>query len=93
MPACVVGSFDADLIRPLGVVTLYFGYVEAEVNVLPSRLREAGVPVEVSPIALLVHASVLAKGRVVPNDPSEPEYSITPDDLTGLAEQAFDCKE
>ena len=132
MPVGVGDSFEGDLIRPLGVVTLYFGYVEAEVNALLSQLREAAVPIEVSPVAplgqrlaalslaiqrlqapaidevlalleeskalvdrrnALVHASIVAKGRVVPNDPSKAAYSVTPDDLTALANHAFDWKE
>ncbi|MEQ1803244.1 MAG: hypothetical protein ABL989_15045 [Gammaproteobacteria bacterium] len=125
-------SFDGDLIRPLGLVTLYFGYVEAEVNALVAQLQARGVPIEI-PLAAplgqrlaefgaviqglqnagasevlglleesrllidrrnsLVHASILAKGRVTPNDPSKPEYSVTPDELSALAEEAFHWKE
>jgi hypothetical protein len=47
------GAFEGDLIRPLGQVTLTFGYVEAEVNELLQRLREGGVTVNVSPVASL----------------------------------------
>ena len=32
MPREVNGSFDGDLIRPLGLVTLYFAYAEGEVD-------------------------------------------------------------
>ena len=123
---------DGDLIRPLGLVTLYFGYLEAEVNALVSRLRDAGVPIEVSEssslglrlievgeavqgladpaadevLALigqskilidqrnaLVHASVLARGRVLPNKANSPEFQVNPTELTALANQAFDWKE
>ena len=42
------GAFEGDLIRPLGLVTLYFGYAEAQV-----MLREYGIAVDVSPIASL----------------------------------------
>jgi hypothetical protein len=126
------GSFEGDLIRPLGHVTLFFGYVEAEVNAICGLLRAKGVPIEVSPVAplgqrlaefekvvqalqsaavpevlslleeskslidrrnALVHASILAKGRVVPNDPKRPNFSVTPESLTALAEEAFHWKE
>jgi hypothetical protein len=128
----VSGTFEGDLIRPLGLVTLYFGYADAQVNLLMSMLQESGVAVEVAPIAPLgqrlkefasvaagfpgssaaevlglleesktlieqrnelVHASILAKGRVIPNDPSRAEFRVTPDQLTDLAERAFDWKE
>jgi hypothetical protein len=49
----VSGAFEGDLIRPLGLVTLYFGYVEAQVNLLLSMLRENGAAPDVSPIASL----------------------------------------
>src|SRR5262245_8741141 len=126
------GYFDGDLIRPLGLVTLHFGYAEAQVNRLLVMLRDCGVHIEVSPVAplgqklaeitmavgrltcagaaevlglleeskdlieqrnSLVHASVLAKGRVIPNDPKEPEFYVTPEALTALSEQAFNWKE
>jgi hypothetical protein len=128
----VSGAFEGDLLRPLGLVTLYFGYAEAQVNLLLSLLQECGVAVEVSPIApfgqrlkefasvaggfpesnaaevlglleesntlvdqrnALVHASILAKGRVIPNDPARMEFRVTPDQLTDLAERAFNWKE
>jgi hypothetical protein len=41
------GAFEGDLIRPLGLVTLCFGYAEFEVNALLEALKEAGLPVEV----------------------------------------------
>jgi hypothetical protein len=41
----------------------------------------------------LVHASILAKGRVIPNDPARVEFQVTPDQLTDLAERAFNWKE
>jgi len=125
-------SFEGDLIRPLGLVTLYFGYVEAEVNTLLDMLRDCGLTVDVSPVAplgrrlsvfakglsgfrcaegaevlelleeskllinrrnALVHASILAKGRVIPNDPSRLEFSVTPEKLMALADEAFTWKE
>ena len=125
------GSFEGDLIRPLGLVTLYFGYVEAEVNTLLDQLRGSGVRIEIPSTAplgqrlaefgtavqglagsgaaevlglleeskslidrrnALVHASILAKGRVIPNDPAKSVFSVTPDELTALAEQAFHWK-
>jgi hypothetical protein len=132
VPVRVSSSFEGDLIRPLGQVTLYFGYVEAEVNGLLRRLREIDVHVDVSAVAplgqrltafalaiqpfqgpavaevtalleeskvlidrrnALVHAGIYANGRVVPNDPAKPEYLVTPEILTSLAEQAFNWKE
>lgn len=126
------GSFEGDLVRPLGLVTLYFGYVEAQVNRLLDMVRDCGLSVDVSPAAplgqrlvefdravkrlhctaagevigllkeskslidqrnALVHASVLAKGRVIPNDPSKREFSVTPEELTVLAKRAFDWME
>ena len=126
------GYFEGDLIRPLGLVTLYFGYAEAQVNRLLIMLRDCGVHIEVSPVAplgqrlaeitvavgrltcagaaevlglleeskeliaqrnSLVHASVLAKGRVIPNDLEESEFYVTPEALTALADQAFNWKE
>jgi len=125
-------SFERDLIRPLGLVTLYFGYVEAEVNTLLDMFRDCGLTVDVSPVTplgqrlsvfakvlrglrcagvaevlelleeskllidrrnALIHASVLAKGRVIPNNPSRLEFSVTPEELTALADQAFTWKE
>jgi len=126
------GSFEGDLIRPLGLMTLHFGYVEAHVNSLLIMLRDCGLHIEVSPFAplgqrlekfsvavkglactgaaevleileeskalierrnSLVHASVLAKGRVIPNDPERLEFYVTPESLTALADQAFTWKE
>lgn len=126
------GSFEGDLVRPLGLVTLFFGYVEAEVNTLLELLRENRVSIVVSPVAplgqrlaefgkvvaglnsagvpevlglleeskalidrrnILVHASILAKGRVIPNNPARQEFSVTPEELTALAEEAFHWKE
>lgn len=126
------GAFEGDLIRPLGLVTLYFGYAEAKVNFLLAMLRECGVAIEIPPVAplgqriaefalvantfpapsaleivelleeskslieqrnALVHSSVLAKGRVIPNDPAKSELRVTPEQLTALAECAFDWKE
>lgn len=125
-------SFEGDLIRPLGEVTLCFGYVEAEITKLVEALREAGVNVDTSPFASLgqrlaafgdairtlpgpaaenilallaesfelidsrnslIHAGLYAGGRVKPNDPSKPEYTITPEKLTTLAERALNWKE
>lgn len=124
--------FEGDLIRPLGLVTLYFGYVEAEVNTLLDMLRDCGLIVEVSPVAplgyrlsvfakglgefcceegaevlelldeskllidrrnALIHASIMAKGLVIPNDSSKLEFSVTPEELTALADEAFTWKE
>jgi hypothetical protein len=41
-------SFEGDLIRPLGLVTLYFGYAEFEVDALLNALESAGFPVDIS---------------------------------------------
>ncbi len=125
-------SFEGDLIRPLGLVTLNFGYVEAQVNTLMDMLQDCGLSFDHlsgAPLGLrllefakvvrelrcaevgevvglleesksligrrndLVHASVLAGGRVIPNDPSKPEFSVTPEELTALAKRAFNWKE
>lgn len=40
--------FEGDLIRPLGLVTLYFGYAEAQVNTLIEMLNECGLKIAVS---------------------------------------------
>jgi len=45
------GDFEGDLIRPLGLVTLYFGYAEAQVNLLLGMLKDCGLRIAVSPIA------------------------------------------
>jgi hypothetical protein len=37
------GAFEGDLIRPLGLVTLYFGYAEFTVNRLLAWVKEAGL--------------------------------------------------
>ena len=126
------GYLEGDLIRPLGLVTLHFGYAEAQVNCLLIILRDCGLHIEVSPVAplgqrlteitvairrltcagaaevlklldeskelveqrnSLVHASVLAKGRVIPNDPGKSEFYVTPEALTALADQVFNWKE
>ena len=125
-------SFEGDLIRPLGLMTLYFGYAEAEVNSLLAKLRDHGVSIEIpsgAPLGqrlmefgsavknlggsgasevlgllgeskslidqrnTLVHATILAKGLVIPNDRAKSEFTVTPDQLTALAEQVFDWKE
>jgi hypothetical protein len=41
-------SFEGDLIRPLGLVTLYFGYAEFEIDALLNALESAGIPVDIS---------------------------------------------
>ena len=126
------GSFEGDLIRPLGLLTLNFGYAEAQVNFLLDILRSGGLPVDVPATAplgqrvlafvaavkplkcagavevvtileeskslidhrnSLVHASVLAKGHVVPNDPSKSSFTVTPERITSLADQVFTWKE
>ena len=39
-------SFEGDLIRPLGLVTLYFGYAEFEVDALLDALVGVGLAVD-----------------------------------------------
>jgi len=39
----VTATFEGDLIRPLGVVTLHFGYLEYEVDSFLERLSRAGL--------------------------------------------------
>jgi hypothetical protein len=41
----------------------------------------------------LVHSSILVRGCVKPNDGSEREFSVTPQQLTDLADQIFTWKE
>ena len=41
----------------------------------------------------LVHASVLAKGRVIPNDPKKAEFHVSPEALADLAERILHWKE
>lgn len=38
----VSNSYEGDLIRPLGLVTLHFGYAEYEIDTLLQRLSDAG---------------------------------------------------
>jgi hypothetical protein len=124
--------FEGDLIRPLGLVTLYFGYAEAEVNSILTVLRQAGMVLDVPATAplgqrlnalsasirrmqsaasaevtalleeskdlierrnSLVHACVLAGGKVKPNDPAKSQFSVTPEKLAALADQLFNWKE
>jgi hypothetical protein len=46
-------SFEGDLIRPLGLVTLYFGYAEFEVDALLDALVGVGLAVATPRIASL----------------------------------------
>lgn len=39
-----------------------------------------------------MHASIFAQGRVAPNDPARPKFMVKAEDLTALAEQAFNWK-
>ena len=126
------GALESDLIRPLGLVTLYFGYAEFTVNRLLVWIEETGLRAE-TPTAMplgqriavlrdtlaalqqqearevldlleagrpllarrndLVHACILAKGRVISNDGSGRESTVTPQQLCELAEQIFNWKE
>lgn len=45
------GAYEGDLIRPLGLVTLYFGYAEFEVNSLIKLLGQYGVSIKISDTA------------------------------------------
>ncbi|MBF4989642.1 hypothetical protein [Methylophilus sp. QUAN] len=47
------GAYEGDLIRPLGLVTLYFGYAEFEVNSLIKLLGQYGVSIKISETASL----------------------------------------
>ncbi len=47
------GAYEGDLIRPLGLVTLYFGYAEFEVNRLITLLGQYGVSIKISETASL----------------------------------------
>jgi hypothetical protein len=125
-------SFEGDLIRPLGLVTLYFGYAEFEVDALLDALFGVGLAVD-SPrnaslgqklaavrdvlsrqkiaeagelIAIvdegrplidlrntLVHSSTVAGGRVRPSDKARSQMTVTPEQLTKLADTIFTWKE
>jgi len=126
------GAFEGDLIRPLGLVTLYFGYAEFTVNRLLEWIKKIGLLAE-TPTAMplgqrigvlrdalaglrrkevrevldlleagrpilarrndLIHACILAKGRVISNDGSGRESTVTPQQLCELAEQIFNWKD
>lgn len=125
-------SFEGDLIRPLGLVTLYFGYAEFEVDALLDALIGVGLAVdvprnaslgqklavmrevlsrrqiaeagqliaivdEVRPLIelrnTLVHSSIVAGGRVRPSDKARSDMTVTPEQLTQLADAVFTWKE
>lgn len=125
-------SFEGDLIRPLGLVTLYFGYAEFEVDALLDALIGVGLAVdrprnaslgqklaEVSEVLsrqkiaeagqliaivdegrplielrnTLVHSSIVAGGRVRPSDKARADMTVTPEQLTQLADAIFTWKE
>ena len=125
-------SFEGDLIRPLGLVTLYFGYAEFEVDALLDALVGVGLSVdmprnaslgqklavvrevltrlqiaeagqliaivdEVRPLIelrnFLVHSSIVAGGRVTPSDKARSDMTVTPEQLTQLADTIFTWKE
>jgi hypothetical protein len=124
-------SFEGDLIRPLGLVTLYFGYAEFEVDALLDSLVGIGLAVdrprnaslgqklaavrdvlsrqkiaeadelmkiidEGRPLIelrnTLVHSSIVAGGRVRPSDKARSDMTVTPEQLTQLADAMFDWK-
>jgi hypothetical protein len=125
-------SFEGDLIRPLGLVTLYFGYAEFEVDALLDALIGVGLAVdrprnaslgqklavvrevlfrlklveageliaivdEGRPLIelrnTLVHSSIVAGGRVRPSDKARSDMTVTPEQLTQLADTIFTWKE
>jgi hypothetical protein len=125
-------SFEGDLIRPLGLVTLYFGYAEFEVDALLDALIGIGLAVdrprnaslgqklavvrevlsrrklpeageliaivdEGRPLIelrnTLVHSSIVAGGRVRPSDKARSDMTVTPEQLTQLADAIFAWKE
>ncbi len=126
------GAFEGDLIRPLGLMTLYFGYAEFEVDALLDALNAVGLardtpknaplgqklavvreeltrlplPEAAQVISLidqarprvdlrnvLVHSCILAEGRARPSDKSQRELTVTPEQLTALANEIFTWKE
>jgi hypothetical protein len=125
-------SFEGDLIWPLGLVTLFFGYAEFEVDALRDALIGVGLAVDrprnaslgqklaavrdvlsrqkiaeaAELIAIvdegrplidlrntLVHSSIVAKGRVRPSDKARSDMTVTPEQLTQLADAIFTWKE
>ena len=125
-------SFEGDLIRPLGLVTLYFGYAEFEVDALLDALVGVGLAVDMSRNAslgqklavvrevlsrekiaeatqliaivdkvrplielrnILVHSSIVAGGRLRPCDKTRSDMTVTPAQLTRLADTIFNWKE
>jgi hypothetical protein len=125
-------SFEGDLIRPLGLLTLYFGYAEFEVDALLDslvgiglavdrprnaslgqklavvrevlsrrKLAEAGELIAIvdegRPLIelrnTLVHSSIVAGGRVRPSDKARSDMTVTPEQLTQLADAIFTWKE
>ena len=125
-------SFEGDLILPLGLVTLYFGYAEFEVDALLDALVGVGLAVAIPRIAslgqklavvrevlsrrklaeageliaivdegrplielrnTLVHSSIVAGGRVRPSDKARSDMTVTPEQLTQLADAIFTWKE
>jgi len=124
-------ALDGDLIRPLGLVALYFAYAEYEVDLLLAALSGGTLSVTpnnsplgqklatlreaLSRLALpeadeliclidnarplidlrnvLMHSCILATGRVLPSDKTRGEQTVTPEQLTELAEGIFTWKE
>jgi hypothetical protein len=125
-------SIEGDLIRPLGLVTLYFGYAESEVDALLDALIGVGLAVdrprnaslgqklavvrevlsrrkiaeatqliaivdETRPLIelrnILVHSSIVAGGRVRASDKARSDMTVTPEQLTQLADTIFTWKE
>jgi hypothetical protein len=125
-------SFEGDLIRPLGLVTFYFGYAEFEVDALFDALvgirlaegtpRNASLGQQLAVVRevlsrqkiaeaaeliaivdegrplidlrnTLVHSSIVAGGRVRPSDKARSDMTVTPEQLTQLADAIFTWKE
>lgn len=126
------GSFESDIIRPLGLVTLYAAYAEAEVDellsVLPApepfddtkrrwqvgrklayaqrlvrKLKAndlSGLQASLEDAKALfkernelVHGRLFSGGRLVSNRTNAPVQHVSAEDIVGLAERLYSCKE
>jgi hypothetical protein len=128
----MVDNFEGDLIRPLGILTLYFAYAEYEVDLFleflspiepfDKKRRQWSVGRKLTLVQRLVrqlhgdgslgreelfanarslierrnkliHSCVLAGGRVISGRPGVPEWRVSPEEISELAEQIFTWKE